>query len=53
MGSKAVDILLEGKTNRVVGYQKGEFVDFDIEDALNMQKDIDDRQFEIARLLSI
>jgi 6-phosphofructokinase 1 len=30
MGAKAVDLLLEGKTNRVVGYQHGEFVDYDI-----------------------
>ena len=53
MGAKAVDILLEGKTNRVVGYQHGEFVDFDIEDALHMQKSINEYEFEISRLLSI
>ena len=38
MGAYAVDIMLEGKTNRVVGYQHGEFIDFDIEDALQMEK---------------
>ncbi len=53
MGARAVDILLEGKTNRVVGYQNGKFVDFDIEDALQMTKDINDYEFEVARLLSI
>ena len=53
MGAKAVDILLQGKTNRVVGYQHGEFVDFDIEDALQMEKDINAYEFEIAHLLSI
>ena len=36
MGAKAVDLLLEGKTNRVVGYQHGEFVDYDINEALQM-----------------
>lgn len=51
MGAYAVDILLQGKTNRVVGYRHGEFVDFDIEDALNMEKGINDYQFEIAHLL--
>ncbi len=51
MGAKAVDILLAGKTNRVVGHQHGEFVDFDIEEALNMKKDIDPYEFEIAGLL--
>uniref|UniRef100_UPI0040579CFD 6-phosphofructokinase n=1 Tax=Acetatifactor sp. TaxID=1872090 RepID=UPI0040579CFD len=48
MGAKAVDILLEGKTNRVIGYQHGEFVDFDIEEALNMEKGINEYQFEVA-----
>ena len=53
MGAKAVDILLEGKTNRVVGYQHGEFVDFDIEDALQMEKGINEYQYEVARMLAI
>jgi len=51
MGAYAVDILLQGKTNRVVGVQHGKFVDIDIEEALNMQKGIDDYEWEIARLL--
>ena len=51
MGAKAVDILIAGKTNRVVGHQHGEFVDFDIEEALNMKKDIDPYEFEVANLL--
>lgn len=53
MGSYAVDIMLAGKTNRVVGYQHGQFVDFDIESALNMEKNIDEYQFEVSRLLAI
>ena len=53
MGAYAVDIMLEGKTNRVVGYQHGEFIDFDIEDALQMEKGINDYQFEVSHLLSI
>ncbi|WP_342758274.1 6-phosphofructokinase [Kineothrix sedimenti] len=53
MGSYAADILCEGKTNRVVGYQKGEFQDFDIEEALAMQKGIPDYQYEVSRALSM
>ena len=53
MGAYAVDIMLQGKTNRVVGYKHGEFVDFDIEEALQMEKGIDEYQFEVARLLTI
>ena len=52
MGANAVDILREGKTNRVVGYRGGEFVDFDIEEGLQMKKTINEREFEISRLLS-
>ena len=53
MGAYAVDIMLQGKTNRVVGYKKGQFVDFDIEDALKMEKGIDQYQFEVAHLLTV
>lgn len=53
MGAYAVDIMLQGKTNRVVGYKHGEFMDFDIEEALKMQKGIDAYQYEIAKLLAI
>ena len=53
MGSYAADILLAGKSNRVVGYKHGEFVDFDIEEALNMQKSIPEYEYEVSRLLSV
>ncbi len=53
MGSYAVDTILEGKTNRVVGYKFGEFTDFGIEEALTMQKDIDRYQYEVAKMLAI
>ena len=51
MGSYAADILSAGKTNRVVGYRGGEFVDYDIEEALAMKKGINEYQYEIARIL--
>jgi 6-phosphofructokinase 1 len=53
MGAYAVDIMLQGKSNRVVGYRHGEFSDFDIEEALQMQKGIDAYQYEIAKVLTI
>ena len=52
MGAYAADILCAGKSNRVVAYKHGEFVDFDIEEALNMKKTIPEYQYEIARKLS-
>ncbi len=48
MGSMAVDLLCAGKTNRVVGFQHGEFRDFDINDALGMKKDISNYMIEVA-----
>ena len=53
MGAYAVDILRQGKTNRVVGYSHGEFVDYDIEEALNMVKGIKEKEIEVAYLLSV
>ena len=52
MGAYAADIICEGKTNRVVGYRNGEFMDFDIDEALAMQKDIPDYQYQVSKLLS-
>ena len=51
MGAYAVDLLCAGKTNRVVGYQNGRFMDMDIDEGLAMTKDIDEYQLQIAHLL--
>ena len=51
MGAKAVELLLAGKSKRVVGYKHGEYVDFDIDEALAMVKDIPEDQYEICRHL--
>lgn len=48
MGSLAVDLLCAGKSNRVVGFKHGEFCDFDIDDALAMQKNISNYMIEVA-----
>ena len=53
MGAKAVDVLLEGKTKRVIGYRDGEYVDFDIDEALAMQKGIPQYQYDIAQELAL
>ena len=52
LGTKAVELLCEGKTNRVVGYKSGEFVDFDIQEALAMTKDLDPYLFHITHRLT-
>ena len=52
MGARAAELLAEGKSNRLVAYKHGEFVDYDIQEALNMKKDIPEEQYEIAKLLA-
>ena len=52
MGALAVDLLIAGKTCRVVGYRHGEFVDFDINEALAMQKDVSPYMWEVCNSLS-
>ncbi len=51
MGCYAADILAAGKTNRVVGYRNGQFVDYDIDEALAMKKNINEYMYEIARTI--
>lgn len=52
MGAYAADIICAGKTNRVIAHQNGKFVDFDIDEALAMEKNIDEYEYEVSRLLS-
>ena len=52
MGAYAVDLLLAGKTKRVVAYKNGQFVDFDINEALSMKKSLSEYEVELAKTLS-
>ena len=51
MGSYAADLLCDGKSNRVVAYKDGKLVDYDIDEALAMQKDVDEHMYEVSKLL--
>ena len=51
MGAYATDILLQGKTNRVVCYRDGKFVDLDIEEALAMTKEFPEYEYRISQNL--
>jgi 6-phosphofructokinase 1 len=52
MGAKAVDILIAGGSNRIVAYNEGKYVDYDIEEALAMTKDIDQYMYDLSKRLS-
>ena len=51
MGAYASDILVQGKTNRVICYRNGQFVDLDIEEALAMTKNISEYEYQISQRL--
>ena len=53
MGAYAADLLADGKTNRVVGFYHGEYVDFDISEALAMQKHLPEDMVRVSKALSI
>ena len=53
MGCKAVELLKQGIGNRVIALQKGELVDYDIFEALNMTKTIDLDLYKLAHEISI
>lgn len=51
MGAYAVDMIDQGKKNRLIGYKNGHVYDIDIEEAFQMQKDIDEYEYEVAGIL--
>lgn len=52
-GSRAVELLIEGKGGRAIGIQGNQIVDFDIYEALNMDKRISKPIYDLAQILSI
>lgn len=53
MGNRAVELLLAGKSNRVVTIQNDHITDFDIEQALEMKKPFDLDLYRTAHEISI
>lgn len=51
MGYLAVELLLQGKTNRIVCTHDGDFIDVDIDEGLSMEKDI--QQIEVDVLTAM
>lgn len=53
MGTRAVELLLEGKTGRAVGIKGNDIIDFDIHEALSMKKEPDSELLRMAKILSV
>lgn len=52
MGAKAIEVLLEGKTSRVIGIRNNEIIDQDIDEALDMESKFDKELYEISKTLA-
>ncbi len=53
MGHKAVELLAEGKGNRVVAMKENKIVDYDITEALEMPRVFNKNLYDIAKTISI
>ena len=53
MGAKCVELLLEGKANRIVCVQNGAITDVDIDEGLNMKKELPQDLVDLLPKLSV
>ncbi len=53
LGAKSVELLLQGKKGRVVGIKDNKIVDQDIDEALLVEKNIDQEMYDLTKILSI
>lgn len=51
MGAYAIDVIDQGRSNRLVGYKDGHVYDIDVDEAFAMKKDINDYEYEVAGIL--
>jgi len=52
MGARAVELLLEGKSNRVVCMKDGKIIDVDIQEGLSMKKQLPEEMLMLAKKLA-
>ena len=53
MGVRAVELLLDGQSAKVVGIKDDEIIDMDIHEALSKKKDFDKKTYQMTQILSI
>ncbi|HBI63226.1 MAG TPA: 6-phosphofructokinase [Lachnospiraceae bacterium] len=51
MGAYAIDVIDQGKKNRLIGYKDDKVYDIDVDEAFQMHKSIDEYQYEVAHIL--
>jgi 6-phosphofructokinase len=52
MGYRAIELIEEGKSSKVVGVKDGRIFDMDIDEALSVPRQFDEKLYEIANALS-
>ena len=53
LGVRAVELLLDGQSARVVGIRDDKIIDMEIHEALSMKKEFDKKSYQMAQILSI
>ncbi|MDP4120053.1 MAG: 6-phosphofructokinase [Bacillota bacterium] len=53
MGHKAIELLVDGLSNRVIALKDGKVVDYDITEALSMKREFNQKLYQIALDISI
>jgi len=53
MGARAVELLLEGKSSKVLGIKCNQVVDLDIDEALSVEKKFNRETYDLTKILSI
>lgn len=53
MGAKSVELLLNGKSGRVVGIKGNGVIDLDIDEALSVERQFDKEMYDLTKILSI
>lgn len=53
MGLKAVEVLKEGKRNRVIAVKNSAIIDLDLDEALQMKKDLPEELILLSKILSL
>ena len=52
MGAKAIEVLIDGKTSKVIGIKDNKIIDQDIDEALDIESVFDQELYDIAQVLS-
>jgi 6-phosphofructokinase 1 len=52
MGAKAVDLILDGQTEKMVGFTDNQIKVFDLDEAIKQKKSISKEDLELAQIMA-